>query len=63
MSPIDVIVIVLIVSIISLATFYIVRAKTKGKKCIGCPYSDSCSGGAVGCSCSCSKERDNEDEK
>ena len=36
--------IVIIAVIIGLAVAYIVRAKRSGKKCIGCPYADSCSG-------------------
>ncbi len=34
--------------IVFLAVFYIVREKKKGKKCIGCPYGDSC-GKKCGC--------------
>ena len=43
------------------AVFYILRSKKAGKKCIGCPYSGSCSL----CSCaSYDKEKDPiEDEK
>lgn len=40
----DVIAIAVIVIIIGLASLYIYRAKKSGKKCIGCPYSDSCGG-------------------
>ncbi len=38
----DVIAIILIVLIIGAATFYIIKAKKRGQKCIGCPYSKSC---------------------
>ena len=48
----NVIVIALLALILGLAIGYIVRAKKKGAKCIGCPYSQSCSSH----SCSCSKE-------
>ena len=36
---------------VGVAIFYIVKAKKSGKKCIGCPYADSCckSGGCSGC--------------
>lgn len=38
---------VIIISVIALiifgASFYIIREKKKGKKCIGCPYSGECS--------------------
>ena len=27
---------------VGVAIFYIVKAKKSGKKCIGCPYADSC---------------------
>lgn len=38
----DVIAIILIVLIIGAAIFYIVKAKKRGQKCIGCPYSKTC---------------------
>ncbi len=47
----DYIVIGVILLVIGAAVAYIVKAKKSGKKCIGCPYSDSC-GKAEGC-CSC----------
>ena len=47
----EVIAIALIVLIIGGATAYIIKAKKSGKKCIGCPYSKSCSG-----KCSCDAE-------
>ncbi len=28
--------------IVGIAIAYVVRSKKKGKKCIGCPYCDSC---------------------
>ena len=40
---IDYIVIAVIVLIIGAAAFYIIREKKKGKKCIGCPYCNTCS--------------------
>lgn len=39
----NIIIIVSVVVIIGLAALYIYKAKRKGKKCIGCPYSCSCS--------------------
>ena len=45
----DIIVIAVIVAIIGAVTFYIVRQKKKGCKCIGCPYAKECS--QKGCSC------------
>lgn len=51
------IVIAIVVIIVGLAAFYVYKAKKSGKKCIGCPYSESCSskkgsdscGGCCGC--------------
>ena len=42
MNPIDILVILAVALIVGGAAFYIVRAKKKGKKCIGCPHCDSC---------------------
>jgi len=44
MNPTDIIAIAAIVLIVGLAVFYIVRAKKRGQKCIGCPYAKQCSG-------------------
>ena len=41
----DIIAAAIIVLIIGGAIFYIVKAKRAGQKCIGCPYSKTCSGG------------------
>lgn len=50
----DIIVIAVIVLIVGGALAYIVKAKKNGKKCIGCPYGDSCaSKGKGGCGCGC----------
>ena len=37
------IIIVVLALIVGLAVWYIWKEKKKGKKCIGCPYCDSCS--------------------
>lgn len=39
----DIIVIAVVAVIVGLAVFYIVRAKKKGVKCIGCPQGGKCS--------------------
>ncbi len=39
----NIIIIAILVVIIGGAVGYIIRSKRKGKKCIGCPYADSCS--------------------
>ena len=38
----NLIIIIILALIIGLAVFYILRAKKKGNKCIGCPYSSAC---------------------
>ena len=45
---IDIILILIIGLILGLAIGYIVKAKKKGARCIGCPDSGSCGGG---CNC------------
>ena len=42
MTFVEIIATIAIVLIIALALFYIIRAKKKGQKCIGCPYSKTC---------------------
>ena len=42
MNPIDYIIILIVLLIIGAALFYIIRAKKKGQKCIGCPFSKTC---------------------
>ncbi len=52
-------VIAIVVAIVALAVGYIVKAKKRGVKCVGCPSggSCSCSGGcSCGGSCSCGSE-------
>ena len=45
----DIIAIILIAAILGGAIAYIVMAKKRGQKCIGCPYSDSCHRGCASC--------------
>ena len=52
MGPVDFIIIAVITLIVGGAVAYIIKAKKSGKKCIGCPDSDSC--GKGGCQGSCS---------
>lgn len=49
MSPETWIAIGVVALIIGLATGYIIKAKKKGKKCIGCP--GGCSSNCGGCGC------------
>ncbi len=41
----DILVAILIAAILGGIGFYLFRSRKKGKKCVGCPYSGSCSGG------------------
>lgn len=41
---IDFIAIAVIVLVVGGAVLYIVRAKKRGEKCIGCPYAKQCGG-------------------
>ena len=47
---------VIVIAILGGAITYIVRAKKKGIRCIGCPDASRCSGNCSGCSgnCGCS---------
>ena len=54
MSPVDIILIVIIATIIGHVARYIYKAKKSGKKCIGCPDGNSCSSKNGGCGCGCS---------
>lgn len=49
---IDVIITAAIALVIGGALFYIIRAKKKGKKCIGCPSASTC---PSNCSCKSKK--------
>lgn len=44
----DLIVLAVIILILGLATGYIVKAKKKGRKCIGCPAGGNCDCGCCG---------------
>ncbi|MBQ1255093.1 MAG: FeoB-associated Cys-rich membrane protein [Clostridia bacterium] len=46
----NIILAVVLLAILGGAITYIVKAKKRGQKCIGCPYSNSC-GKSAGCSC------------
>jgi hypothetical protein len=46
---------VAILLVVGAASFYIIRAKKRGKKCIGCP--DSCSGNCSSCSQHCNEKK------
>ncbi len=49
----NIIIIVILAAILGLAIGYIVKAKKRGKKCIGCPDADTCAARKSGCGCGC----------
>ena len=54
----DILVIAAIALILAAAAGYIITAKKKGAKCIGCPSAGSCSAKSCGgCSCSCGTKK------
>ncbi len=57
MNPIDIIVVIAILVAVGAALFYIIRAKKKGRRCIGCPDADRCGGNCNGASFSCTQHR------
>ena len=48
MGVVDYIAIAAIVLTLSASVFYIVRAKKRGEKCVGCPYAKQCGGNCNG---------------
>jgi len=61
MSTVDYIAIAAIVLIVGAAAFYIIRAKRRGEKCVGCPYAKQCGGKCSG-GCSYSKSDSNNEK-
>ena len=53
MNTVDWIIIAVIALILGLAAGYVYKAKKSGKKCIGCPDGDTCSGHCSGCNGNC----------
>ena len=49
MKPVDLLVVFVIALILAGAIAYIIRAKKKGVRCIGCPDGGHCSGSCSGC--------------
>ena len=50
----DVIIIAVVLAVVAAAAAYVIRAKKKGQKCIGCPYSKECA--SKGCCCGTGKQ-------
>ena len=48
MNIVDYIAIAVVVLSLGAAVFYIVRAKKRGEKCVGCPYAKQCGGNCNG---------------
>lgn len=57
----DIFAIVAIVLIVGGAVLYIVRAKKRGEKCVGCPYAKQCGGNCQG-GCNNSQGNDSENK-
>ena len=59
----DFIIVVVLLAIIGVAVSYVVKAKKKGVKCIGCPAGGECSrkDGASGCGCGCNGNCESEE--
>lgn len=51
MTLVDVILALVLLVILGLSIGYVVRAKRRGKRCIGCPHADSCPSQTRGCTC------------
>ena len=60
MGFVDYIAIAVIVLTLSAALFYIVRAKKRGEKCVGCPYARECGGNCNGGCGHTEVEKDND---
>ena len=58
----DYIIIAVIALILGLAAGYVYKAKKSGKKCIGCPYSGSCSSCKGSCSCAKAQNEQEDDQ-
>ena len=58
MELVDYIVIAVIALIVGGALAYIIKAKKSGKRCIGCPDSDTCGKNCSGCGGACGCRQD-----
>ena len=54
---VNIIAVAVILIIVGCAVFYLVRAKRRGQKCVGCPYAKQCGG-----ACSCKTEGNDKSE-
>ncbi len=51
-----IIAVAVIVLIVALAAGYVIKAKKRGQKCIGCPQAKHC--GVYQCSCGCGESKE-----
>lgn len=51
----DFLVLIVLAVILVSAIIYVVRAKKKGVKCVGCPYADTCGKNNGNGSCDCAE--------
>ncbi len=56
MTTIDYIAIAAILLIVGAAVFYVIRAKRRGEKCVGCPYAKQCAHKCGSCAANTSVE-------
>lgn len=49
MNFVDIVILLLLAAILGGAVWYVIRTKKKGRNCIGCPDSKSCSANCPGC--------------
>ncbi len=49
----DILIIVILLAIVGAAAWYVIRAKKRGKKCIGCPDGCCSKTGESTCCCGC----------
>ena len=61
MEPIDIIVLLIIALVVGGAIYYIIRAKRRGARCIGCPDAKTCSGNCSSCH-ACSYREENKEK-
>lgn len=45
----DILVIAIVLAVVAVAVGYVIKAKKRGVKCIGCPDGCECQGGCGGC--------------
>ncbi len=49
----DILVLAILVAVLAAAIIYVVRAKKKGVKCVGCPHANTCGKNTENGSCNC----------